>query len=112
MRNGREAVASATRACELTWWKSSRPLATLAAAFAEAGNFADAVQMRRKAIEITPANDPVAGYYQACLERYRSRKPWHRLSILEEVGLRRSRPVAGPTTRDAQVEKAGGPGVK
>lgn len=110
MRNGREAVASATRACELTRWKSPRPLATLAASFAEAGDFGSAVQMQRKAIEVTPANDPVAGYYQACLERYHARKPWHRLTILEEMGLRRTRPGAGAAMRDAQVEKASGPG--
>ncbi len=48
LRDGAKAVESATRACELTRWKSPRPLATLAAAFAEKGDLrrrgADAAQ--------------------------------------------------------------------
>ena len=86
LRDGAKAVESATRACELTQWKSPRPLATLAAAFAEKGDFGGAVQMQRKAIEVTPEKDPVRDYYQACLERYRSKKPWHRVGVLEEMG--------------------------
>lgn len=110
LRDGREAVASATRACELTRWKSPRPLATLAAAFAEAGEFGNAVQMQQKAIEVTPEKDPVIGYYQACLERYRAGKPWHRVTVLEEMGLRRSKPSSRQAPTDAQLQKAGGPG--
>jgi tetratricopeptide (TPR) repeat protein len=108
LRDGAKAVASATRACELTRWKSPRPLATLAASFAETGDFNGAVQMQRKAIEVTPEKDPVIDYYQACLERYRARKPWHRLTVLEEMGLRRYHPSVKPATKDAQVEKASG----
>ena len=55
-------------------------LSTLAAAFAEKGDFAGAVQMRRKALEVTPEKEPIRGYYLACLDRYRpeavaSRRP-------------------------------------
>jgi tetratricopeptide (TPR) repeat protein len=109
LRDGAKAVASATRACELTRWKSPRPLATLAAAFAEAGDFGGAVQMQQKAIAVTPEKDPVLDYYQACLQRYRDKKPWHRLGLLEEMGLRRYHPTAKPGTKDPQVEKASGP---
>jgi tetratricopeptide (TPR) repeat protein len=94
LRDGARAVESATRACELTRWKSPRPLATLAAAFAEKGDFGGAVQMQRKAIEVTPEKDPVRDYYLACLERYRAKKPWHRVGVLEEMGLRRYHPAA------------------
>lgn len=111
VRNGRDAVASATRACELTRWKSPRPLATLAAAFAEAGQYGNAVQMQQKALAVTPEGDPVVGYYTACLERYRAGKPWHKLTVLEEMGLRRSRPATGTAPKDSNVQKAGGPGA-
>jgi tetratricopeptide (TPR) repeat protein len=108
LRDGAKAVASATRACELTQWKSARPMATLAAAFAEAGDFGGAVQMQRKALELTPEHEPIRGYYQACLDRYRSRKPWHRVGLLEEWGLRKYRPAPKPgAVEDNQVQKAG-----
>src|SRR5439155_21631783 len=40
-RNGAEAIQLATRACELTRYEHPLPLATLAAAYAEAGQFTE-----------------------------------------------------------------------
>jgi tetratricopeptide (TPR) repeat protein len=107
LRDGKKAVTSATRACELTQWKSPRPLVTLAAAFAEVGDFNGAVQMQTKAIEITPVGDPVRGYYEASLERYQASKPWHRLGLLEEWGVKRYHPPTASDKRDPEVNKAG-----
>lgn len=108
LRDGAKAVTLATRACELTRWKSPRPLATLAAAFAETGNFTGAVQMQRKAIEVTPEKDPVRAYYQACLDRYRSNRPWHKVGLFEELGLKRRRSSAPPAApQDDQVQQTG-----
>ena len=104
VRNGASAVASATRACELTQWISPRALATLAAAYAESGDYTAAAQMQSKAIAVTPPRDPVVGYYQACLNRYRSGKPWHRVGLLEEIGLHRR----SPAKQDAQVQQTRG----
>jgi tetratricopeptide (TPR) repeat protein len=44
LRDGRRAVHCATQACELSEWKDSNSVDTLAAACAEAGDFADAVK--------------------------------------------------------------------
>ncbi|MHB1556400.1 MAG: tetratricopeptide repeat protein [Isosphaeraceae bacterium] len=108
LRDGARAVALGTRACELTQWKSARPLATLAAAFAEKGDFKSAAQMQVKAIELTEEKDPIRNYYRACLNRYSSRKPWHRLTPLEELGLRRYRPPArAAAPQDDNVQRTG-----
>ncbi len=49
-RNGKIAVASATKACELTNWQDAGELSILAAAFAEAGDFTQAVRWQQKVI--------------------------------------------------------------
>jgi tetratricopeptide (TPR) repeat protein len=52
LRNGTQAVEMAARACELTGQKSSSMLLTLAAAYAEAGRFDDALAIVGKAEEL------------------------------------------------------------
>ncbi|MEM9657577.1 MAG: tetratricopeptide repeat protein, partial [Planctomycetota bacterium] len=52
--DGRQAVANATRACELADWKDSVYIATLAAAYAESGDFEQAQQNLSRAVKMSP----------------------------------------------------------
>ena len=90
IRNGEQAVASATRACELTGWKAAHAMTTLAAAYSETGNFAAAVEWQTKAIGLVADKSPEQHEYRRLLDRYKSGKPYHRLGVLEEIGIQRT----------------------
>ena len=51
VRDGAEAVRLAEHACRLSGYKEARTLGTLAAAYAEAGRFTEAVEAAQKAVE-------------------------------------------------------------
>jgi tetratricopeptide (TPR) repeat protein len=73
-RDGKLAVASATRACELSNWLDTGALALLAAAYAEAGDFASAVRWQEKVVAtVQPA---VAQFHRQRLALYRTRRAY------------------------------------
>ncbi len=71
-RNAAEAKKSALKACELTGWKDRRFLDTLAAAYAEAGEFDEAVKWQTKAAELAPPN--VKQHYLKRLDLYKAER--------------------------------------
>jgi tetratricopeptide (TPR) repeat protein len=78
IRDGKKAIELAKKACELTEWKNPHFLDTLAAAYAEAGQFVEAVKWQKKALEHPEAFDAV-GLEQAMqrLRLYEALKPYH-----------------------------------
>jgi tetratricopeptide (TPR) repeat protein len=74
-RDGRRAVESATRACELTQWNDASALDTLAAANAEAGNFDAAVKWQITANHLH-ADPEEKQKGEGRLELYRRKKPY------------------------------------
>ncbi len=58
LRNGKEAVAMAKKACELTHWQNLHYTDTLAAAYAETGDFDSAVKYQEEALKRTYSRPP------------------------------------------------------
>jgi tetratricopeptide (TPR) repeat protein len=75
-RDGRRAVEAATRACELTEWKNPNNLDTLAAAFAESGDFESAVKWQTKQLETLDLTPSQIADAKAHLALFKLHKPF------------------------------------
>jgi len=75
LRNGQEAIEKATKACELNDWQNPEYVDTLAAAYAEAGNFAAAIMWQRKAIDLLTEEPRPRSDFEARLKQYESGQP-------------------------------------
>ncbi len=78
IRNGPRAVQLAERACQLTEWKAAFLMGTLAAAYAEAGRFADAAAMAERARDLARADkqEDIARKNEQLLQLYRAGRPF------------------------------------
>jgi tetratricopeptide (TPR) repeat protein len=74
LRNGVVAVRAALRACELNQYKDLNDLRTLAASYAEAGQFELAIGWQEKVIEQSPGDEKAEA--RKVLERYKSKQPY------------------------------------
>jgi tetratricopeptide (TPR) repeat protein len=92
-RDAPQAVEQATKACELSGWKRPRYLATLAAAYSETGDFDAAASSQERAMALLAQNSPDRAEYKRLLDRYRSRKPHHTLTLLQELGVKPYQPA-------------------
>jgi tetratricopeptide (TPR) repeat protein len=75
IRDGAEAVVQGTKACENSGWKNPALFETLAAAYAESGDFEQAVRWQTRALAELPGAKDQAGL-QNRLARYRSGQPY------------------------------------
>ncbi len=78
-RDGVKAIALAERANRLCGGQQPGALDTLAAAYAEAGRFSDALATARKALELAKRQDsrPMADSLRARIALYEAGKPYH-----------------------------------
>ena len=79
LRNGTKAVELAERANRVAGGKNPVILATLAAAYAEAGRFPEAIETVQRALHLaeTQSNTAVAGALQSQLKLYQAGTPFH-----------------------------------
>jgi hypothetical protein len=76
IRDGKRAVALATKACELSKWKDANDIDTLAAAHAEAGSFSEAMKYQKKALEVGFEDKADAENARQRLLLYEREKPY------------------------------------
>jgi tetratricopeptide (TPR) repeat protein len=77
-RDGNKAVTYGFRACELSGWKDPFFLGTLAAAYAEAGKFPEAVKWQTRALDFADVyGKSAAEQARERLKLYETHKPYH-----------------------------------
>jgi len=87
IRDGRRAIELAKRACELTEWKQAHIISTLAAAYAESGDFEQARGYSTKAVETGADVPEIKAQLQQELESYKAEKPWREKQQQDEAVL-------------------------
>ncbi len=78
LRDGNRAIQLATESCRLTQYAQAHILSTLGAAYAETGNFEEAVKWAEKGLEIADEDREKEALGKE-LQSYRDKKPWREL---------------------------------
>lgn len=93
VRDGKRAVELGERAVELTKEEEPHILSTLAAGYAEMGNFEKAIEWSNKAVELGKSQDhQQIEQLEEELESYRAKKPWREKQETEENSM----PILSP----------------
>jgi tetratricopeptide (TPR) repeat protein len=74
IRDGKQAVVDATKACELTGWDQPLFLNCLSFAYSESGDFDQAIYWQKKVIEMSPNRQNQLA--QDRIEQFRQKKPF------------------------------------
>jgi tetratricopeptide (TPR) repeat protein len=83
LRDGKRAIELAKQGCEVTEYKEAHILSTLAAGYAESGEWDEAIKWSKKAIEV--GGESIDDQLKKELASYEQKKPWReRQEITEE----------------------------
>lgn len=75
-RDGNKAVQLATQSCQLNQWKEAETIDTLAAAYAETGDFKHAIEFENEAIAMMKPEGETIKDARARILLYQSRHPY------------------------------------
>lgn len=84
LRNGKRALELALKGCEATKYEKSHILSTLAAAYAELGDFENAKKWSKKAVELGAKEKEVDDQLKNELKSYEQKKPWREKQDVKE----------------------------
>jgi tetratricopeptide (TPR) repeat protein len=111
-RDGIRAIANATKACELSHWNNDHHIDTLAAAYAEAGRFEQAIERQQEAIAKLPEDvrPGLRAHYEAKLRLYQTGQSYHGQYLLAGKLIARYSfdKVSGKTVSDSSGNKIDG----
>jgi len=82
LRDGKRSIELSTKACELTEHKQAHILSTLAAGYAETGDFAAAMKWSQRAVEL--GDDEQKEALKKELASYQAKQPWRELQNMPE----------------------------
>jgi len=87
LRDATQAIELATKACEETEWKAAHIISTLAAGYAESGDFKSACKFSQKALDADAGNGGIDEQLKKELNSYKEKKPWREKQSMAEAEL-------------------------
>jgi tetratricopeptide (TPR) repeat protein len=84
VRNAERSIELGTKACELTKYEKPHILSTLAAGYAEKGDWEAAIKWSSKAVEVGAKDDEIDEQLKKELESYKEKKPWREKQEIQE----------------------------
>ncbi len=106
IRNGKQAVQDATQACELWNYRVPGNIDTLAAAFAEIGDFEKAVEYAEKAVAMIGATSKQSREIKTRLELYKQKRPFRQQAAEELTKEVTANTAERPLYSTAQIQQA------
>jgi tetratricopeptide (TPR) repeat protein len=92
VRNAKRSIELGTKACEVTKYQRPHILSTLAAGYAEAGDWENAVKWSQKSLDVAEDDDENRPQLEKELQSYKEKKPWRELQNEDEDAPKDSKP--------------------